>query len=243
MEIININKLKRNPDKIKAALEIKGDCTICKKNLKILFPERYVKKGLAVLSTESQVIGIYAIVDDDNNYATVNISAMQSFKPYDSSLVNIEGETYVKFEFLAGDIFILNNNIVQSADNIFTIYNNFYQGGKIPFYLNYEDVSNILVNSKLFNGNDLGANPLIYEVITSVIARDPNNTKYYYKDLINNEEDINKIRPKFIGLSDRTRSLGDTAAKIIGAYLKDGLVNSIVEDEERSSDVSELLRR
>lgn len=242
METLNINKLKRNPDSIIKSLKIVGDATIATKNLKVYFPARFAKVGLAVLGTTSSVIGLYCIVDENNNYAVNRISAFQSFRPNNTNTVLVGKEEYIEFEILKDEPLILSNYVVQDASIIFNIFNELLLGGRVPFYYNYEDISKILTNTSNYNGSGIGNDPLAFEIIASIISRSPNNENIYYKDIIKKKDEVYNIRPSFVGMSDIFSSLDDTFSKIIGGYMRQGLVNAIMDPEKRSSDISKILR-
>lgn len=244
METIDFKKLKRNPDAIRNSLKIIDNRTVATKRLRVIFPERFTKKrvGLAFINLTSNIIGLYAILDDNGNYGVSLVSSFQTFKPDQIDTVLVNKEPYIQFTIEKDNNFILNNDLIQDSKYIFNLFAEFYLAGNIPAYYNYEDVSNLLVNSTLFNGFDIGKDPLLFEVITSIISRSPTNDSIYFKDIIKTEKDKTNIQPSYVGMNDIYDSLDDTVAKTIGGYLKQGLVNAIVDPENRSSDVSTILR-
>lgn len=243
METIDFSKLKRNPEAIKNCLKVMDDRTIATKRLRVVFPERFTKKkvGLAVLGITSSVVGLYAILDDYNNYAVSIVTAFQTFKPSQIDTVLIDKKPYYQFTIEENENFILNNNLVQSSRHIFNLFSEIYLAGNVPAYYNYEDTARLLSESSKFNDFGIGKDPLLFEVITSIISRSPNNSKQYFKETIKTESDKLKT-PSYVGMSDIYDSLDDTVAKTIGGYLRQGIINSIVEPEKRSSDVSTILR-
>src|SRR5574344_1477101 len=71
MEHINTKELKYNHEAIKSCCMIKNNMTIATKDVKIVFLDSYLKKELAIIEDYVTLIGIYAIIDNNNNYVPV----------------------------------------------------------------------------------------------------------------------------------------------------------------------------
>lgn len=70
--LFDISNLKRNPDVFSKYLEIKGETTFTNEELKVMFPSRFIKKELAFINNDFiRVIGIYSILDNNNNYTVI----------------------------------------------------------------------------------------------------------------------------------------------------------------------------
>ena len=70
MEHIAINKLIYNPEVIESCFRISNNMTIVTKNIRIVFLESFLHKELAEIGDVVSLIGLYGIIDEDNNYAT-----------------------------------------------------------------------------------------------------------------------------------------------------------------------------
>ena len=66
---IDTNLLKHNPEAIKSCIVKKNNMTIATKNIRIMFLDAFLHKNLAEISDYINLIGMYAIIDDNNNYA------------------------------------------------------------------------------------------------------------------------------------------------------------------------------
>lgn len=245
MEYIDISKFKRNPDKIRKLFKTVGDSTVATDNFKVMFPVRFVDKGLCSLDRITKVVGYYAIINESNDYAIVNIPAFQDLKPGKITLATIGGknnnkDTYIVLSFFKDEVFLVNNSIVKDSNNLFNIVNEFFIKGNVPWYIDYEDLSNMLIETNKYTGVSAANNPLVFEVLTSIIARDSFHPKDLYKDgLLKNK---NNSRPTYIGLSDIYLSYDDTGSRLVGSYFGQGLTNAIVDPETKTSESSKLLR-
>ena len=70
MEHINLDKLNYNPEAIKSCFRISNNMTIVTKDIKIVFLESFLRKELAEIGDVVSLIGLYGIIDENNNYAT-----------------------------------------------------------------------------------------------------------------------------------------------------------------------------
>lgn len=241
-DTLDIGSLKRDPNKIKRCFKVVGNSTIATEDIRIIFPKRFIDKGLCQLDKITTLIAYYAILDSNDNYAVAIAPVAQSLQPSSISMVNIDktnSDVYIVLNFFKDDVVIPNNDCVQDASYLFTILDEFFFKGKIPWYLNYEDVSNLLLESKKYTGSNIGSNPIGLEILATLVAKDKNGEPY--KIHIPNHEYIYKHNPKYTGLGD-VKSYPDTGAKLIGSRLKDGLTAALIEKETKTSDVSDVLR-
>ena len=74
---IDTNLLKHNPEAIKSCIVKKNNMTIATKNIRIMFLDAFLHKNLAEISDYINLIGMYAIIDDNNNYAVSLAPCMQ----------------------------------------------------------------------------------------------------------------------------------------------------------------------
>ena len=166
-----IDKLKRNGSKVKSCLKNIGDSSMVTSKITVLFPSRYVDKKLAIMGDTVLVLGVIVIIDDNNNYAVMNAPVMIELSPSMSGEVSINDVTYTSLGFAKDDIFIGNVNVVKRDGFVFDLFDEFFIHGNIPWFLNYEDVSNLLMLSNKYAGTDIGDNPLGLELVTSIVAR------------------------------------------------------------------------
>lgn len=243
MRTFNINNLKRNPDKIKSSLKKVGDSYIATKNLTIIFPERYIEKGLAFLGSSVNVVGIFIIIDDNNNYSIMNMPNMVKLQPNMTDDIEINDKKHIAMYFDNGDVVIENVNVVKKKAIIYDLFDEFLVHGNIPWYMDSNDVFNILSLSDKYTGSDIGNDPLGMELLTSIITRTQDDKTVLYRKLAKNPEKMKKSKPVFIGILNIYYTFSSTISKISGSYLKEGITAAVVNKEESSTKIEDMITR
>ena len=242
MEFISSSKLTRDSDKIRSYFKKIKNATITTQDITILIPEWYLDHKLAKLGSIVESVCIFAIIDGHNNYGVSIAPILGKFSPSEAySMVSVDGERYLSLPFHSGDVVIPNSTMLVNDNFMFDIFHSVYIQGKVPWFLSYEDLSNLLIESDKYAGSKVGSDPLTYEILTSMMAR-TKNRKIYYKSVINSREDLSKIAPTYVGINNRYYSFDTTASKIIGSYFAEGVGVAIVSPETESSVVSDKLR-
>lgn len=236
METLSINNYKHAPETIRSYFKVVGDRTLVNNNIFILFPKRYINKNLALLSpTGCKVIGIYAIVDNNNNYAKVLNPIFQNLLPSNIEYYEIDGVEYVSLVFNKGDVFLVSNTLAVFNSYLYDIFDEFFLQGRIPWFMEYEDICGLLSESQKYCNTDIGDSPFNYEVLTSNIAKDPVDHRIRFRN-------SNAKKPIYVGMSDIRYGYSNTGSRMIGGYLKDGMIASIVDPETVPSKSIEVLR-
>ena len=238
MDKINVSGLKRNPDVIKSYFKKIKNTIIVTEDITVVFPERYGNRDLAQIGSTVDVMSIYAILDSKKNYAIVNKLIMQNLSPYNITDISIDNKIYKELHFNAGDVFMTNTTLVKTNTLIYNVFDEFFTKGNIPWFLSYDDLSDILIASKEYTGSDIGKNPIAVEILASLIARNPDDKTQYYRTL----KEHKKILPVYTGLNNIFYSFDNTGAKLVGGYFGQGVPNAIVVPETKSSEVTKILR-
>lgn len=238
MDNIDTSRLKRNPAAFNGVFKIIGDVTITKKPIRIMFPERYINRGLGIMGIPAKILFIYAILDDDDNYALILAPIMGDVTPYNITTASVDDVDYKIMHFRENDVVISSNTMIRSDDFIYELFDEFYVKGNIPWYMEYDDTSNFLLETGKYANSDIGKNPLTAEILASIIARDPKDKRIFFR-----QSENTKDKPVYVGLSNIYYSLGTTAAKLVGGYFSYNLATSITDKETETSAVSDILRK
>lgn len=242
MDGIDITLLQRKPEVIKKYFTIKNDITYVNKSVTIVFPERYIDRKLAILDTTVKLLACHAIIDEDLNYTVVSAPIIQILAPSKIGTLTVGEDTYKTLEFEVTDepiVYMPNNNLAMSDSFIYNIFDEFFIKGKVPFFLTYHDISDIFKEAKKYAGANIGTDPLVFEFLSSVIARDSSNKKIYTR-LSENPGSTEHI--DYVGLNNPFYSFDNTAAKIIGSRFKIGLNTALVEPETKTSRTIQILK-
>jgi hypothetical protein len=239
MELIDKDKYKRDTKYIKSLFEVKNGKTFTKGELKIIFPQRFISKSLAVMGSTVTVIGLFGILSN-GKFANTIAPIMFKTTPMGISESVIDGKEYVVLEFDKDQVFMDNNNLIQQESFMYNIFEEFYLAGNIPWYMDYEDLSNVFLESKKYAKSRIGDNPVTLELLTSVITRDTKDKMTLYRNAIKDKKD--KRPYEYIGLSNIFYSYNNTGARLVGSYLKLGINAALVDKEKEPTKVASLLR-
>lgn len=237
MIALDINRLKRNPAVVSKLFKTNNGITTVNDDVMVTIPARYIDSGLAVIDNTVKTIGIYAIIDSKNNYAICNIPIFQELSPFSIEDTSVGDIKYKILNFNKGSVFMPSNKLIMNADVLYPIFNDLFAGGRVPWFMGYEDLCTVFVNSKKYINNKLGAAILSFEIITSVSARDSSSPMKYYR-LTNM-----KNNPIYVGLNNKYYSYNNTGAKLIGSYMKTGLMTSLMDPETKTSETANILRQ
>jgi len=243
MEKLDIKNLKRNPSKIKNSLKTTGDMVIAKKNLSIIFPQKFVDKELTILDNICEILGIIIIMDEDLNYSVMTVPGKLSTEPNEIETVEIGDELFVKLIIEEGNAIFTSNKIVKNTDLIYQIFELLMLQGKVPFYLNYIDLYKVFSNIPKYTGSDVGIDTLGFEVLIAISARNPNNLDMQFRKYIKDNKDMVETTPAWVGLKNIYYSYNSTLSKIAGSYFKKGLIAAIVKPEDKSTTLENILRK
>lgn len=241
MNSIDITKLKHNSKLGEMYLKEVGDSLLTKKECRIYIPERFNERGLADIGKETYIIGIFALVYD-NEYTNLTINAMIKIIPYRTNKVSINGSVYYEFYFNANSLITDNLQLVKKDTIVYYIYDEFISKGKVPWYLDYNDLGGIFDTAKYHADANVGTNREIIELIISLIARNPKNKTLYYRTYVNSQSDVENNPPAIIPLKSVIYAATNTLNRIAGSYMSDGIISALNNPADRTERIENLLR-
>lgn len=214
---------------------------VTRRACRIQVPERYLDRHLASIGAEVYILGIFALIMDDGHYAVNLTNALMRITPASTDTVEVEGTNYLEFSFEPGDVVFASTDLVKDDEVTYYIYDEHIAKGRIPWYLNYFDLANLFSTAKLHAGINLG-NPAVLQLITSTIARDPDDIMRLYRHRITKIEEVKTIPPKTVPFRSVIYNTSDTTSKLIGAYFGDSVTSALVHPSERTERIESLLR-
>lgn len=212
-----------------------------KRPCRIQIPERYLDRQLASIGAEVYILGIFAIIMDDGKYAVNLTNALMRIQPASTDTVEIDGTVYLEFSFAAGDVVFASTDLVKDDEVTYYIYDEHIAKGRIPWYLNYFDLANLFSTAQLHAGINLG-NPAVLRLITSTIARDPDDMMRLYRHRLTRIEEVQSLPPKTVPFRSVIYNTSDTTSKLIGAYFGDSVTSALVHPSEQTERIESLLR-
>lgn len=238
---MDISKLVRNPAAVSETLhELDDNSLITAKGCRIYIPARFAERGLAFLGAETYVIGIFAIVVE-NVYSIMMVNAMIRIDPSEINTVGIGDDEYLEFVFYPGSQVITNLGLVKTDTLTYKIYDEIIAKARVPWYLSYFDLAHIFDTAREHAGANIGANREVTELLVSVSARNDVNRVQYYRQVISDDEYLQRSPPMYAPLKDVSLSATNAINKLGGGYFRVGTVSAIVNPSERVERIEEIL--
>jgi hypothetical protein len=215
---------------------------IALKNCVIQIPSRFAQVGLAQIGTKTFIYGIYAIILETGEYAVSNINAMVQISPSRIMSIDIGGVPYYEFYFLAGDTVVVNTTLVRQKMLIYNVFDELIFKGKIPWYLEYDDVGKLFDTASRHGDSPVARNYEVIELIASMVARAPHDRTKYYRESVIDIDYLNTNPAVFVAMNSVFYSVTNTLNKISGNYYSDGVISALVNPSETTEHVETLLR-
>ncbi len=240
---MDINKLIRSPEKIHACLtELPSGQLVTSKKLCIYIPTRFAERNMAYVGLDNYILGIYAIVLDDTFYGTSLVNAMINIDPTETNRIKINDEQYFEFTFKPGSTVFKNVNLVKTDVLCYSIYDEFFSNGRIPWYVSYEDLGKIFDTAYYHAGANIGTSKEVTELIASIVARDKDDRNKFFRTTVNTLADLDTKRPVIIGLHNVSYSATNTTNRLGGSYMSIGVTAALVSPTSRVEKIENLLR-
>lgn len=241
---MKITDLKKDPEYITNYLkELDDGSVICLKDCKIQIPVRYEERNLAYIGSDNHILGIYGIIMDDR-YACSLINSMISIDPLSTEKIKNDDEEYYQFNFEKGNTVIKTVNLVKTATLTYSIFDEFFAKGYVPWFLNtQEDLVSIYDTALYHAGANVGSNKAITRLLVSFVSRDPINKTKFFRYTLNENIDNKDIKPAFVPLKSVELSATSTLNKIGGNYFDVGVKSALVNPSSRTEKIEDILRR
>lgn len=239
---MNPKHMIRDADKVKAVLhETEDGKLVALQPVKIYIPTRFEERDLAKIGIETYICGIYAMTVEDSYYAVSLVNAMVRIEPSSMMKILIDGDEYFEFEFDKGATIIPSIDLLKADALVYKIYNEIIAGGHTPWYLSYTDLALIFDTAKEHAGANIGQNHEVTELLVSMVARDSKNRHQYYRQTIQDLQDLVTNPPVFIPLRSVEYAASNTLNKLAGSYFSRGVVSALVTPTTRLERLDALL--
>lgn len=239
---MNVRQLVRDASRVHDCLQEMPDGRLCtSKEVKIHIPARFAERNLAYVGMEKYILGIYAIIVDDRYYGVSLVNAMMAIDPAETRKIKIDEDEYFEFVFPPGATVVKDVNLVKTDTLTYRIYDEILSGGRIPWYVGYEELGKLFDTAKYHAGANIGSNQEVTQLIASIVARDPNDRTKYYRTSVKSMEDLKKITPAYVPLKSVDYAATNTTNKLGGSYMSVGIVSALNDPSERVEKIEALL--
>lgn len=232
---MDVTDLTRDPKYILDQLVVTDNQFITKKDCQVIIPYNYLNHHMAKIAEDIYITAICVILID-NRYAVLNACAMINITPDETNQIKIAGEEMLSFGFSAGSSIMNNLTIIKDSDLAYEINNYYYTYGRVPWFMNYRDIGQVLVMHKEYSGLNISPNNVPFEIVASKISRSSENKFQFYR-----HTDFSEL-PVVVPFNSVLFNATSTTAKVIGNYLDDGFTSALLSPSTRTETVETLLR-
>jgi hypothetical protein len=241
---MNPKQLTHDPAKVQSYLkELPDERLVTTKGCKIHIPARFAERQLATIGIETYIVGICAVIVEDQYYGVMLVNAMMRIEPTSTLRVNVDDDEYYEFYFEPGATVIQSVQLVKTDTLVYRVYDEIIAKGREPWYLDYAHMGHLFDSAKYHAGANIGQNHEVTELIVSMVSRDPDDRTKYYRQAVKTKADLKKKPPVFIPLRSVQYSATNTTNKLAGSYWTDALNSALVSPSTRTERIEELLRR
>lgn len=235
-------KLTRDAGSVLGSLQtLPNGSVVAKKTLSIMFPTRFRDIKLAVVGKNSFVYGLFAIIVGDK-YALLNISTYVSLGAAKVSVETVEDVEYFVFTYDPGQVVMPTTTVVARSNLIFLAIDEFVFKGKVPWYVDYEDMGKLFRTAKKFSGSKALFLAEVVEFFAAYIARSKQDRSVFLRNAVKKPGDFNRNNLAWVPLRSVYWSSPGTVNKLAGAYAEDGVVAALVNPSQRVESVEGVLR-
>lgn len=238
---MDVSKLKRDAKAIHSKLQRAGKSIKAKERVRIVVPSRFKDKQLVTIGNTVVVVGVYAILDDAGNYGVSLTNTKLIITPDVTNDIMIDDEAHLEFIFEPKSTIFPNVDAVRNINLPYLIFDEIISKGKTPWYLSYSDLTKLFDTAKAFAGVNLGSNHAIFEMLTAMRARQPDDKFKYLRHKLFTKKDFGQDY-SIVPLASVQFGATNTSAKLIGARLDEGLASALVYPSEQTENIETILR-
>lgn len=247
---MNTDRLVRDPKRVHESLYEQDGRLITKTGCKVYFPKEYTNGKLGSFEANVRAVAIYAMVVGDSYYAVSAVAAMISFGPAAINVVKVDETEYLELTYEAGATVIPDVDLLQDGPLVFHIYDSIMARGKTPWYFEYLidndramgcDTVDLFDSMAEAAGVNLRADRAIVELMVAARARQSGDMTAYYRTQLKSSADLTKYSPEMIPLRSIAFGATNTTARLMGAYLNEGMNSALVNPTETLESVEGII--
>lgn len=236
-------KYTRNAQAVLSQLvENKAGQVITKVPCKIQIPERFSERGLGQVGIDTFAYGLFPIILETGEYVLCNVCALVELNPFKTMLVTIDEVPYHEFYFDANQVVIKTTDLVKRDTLMYNVLDELIFKGKIPWYVEYEDLGKLLDTAKLHADSNVGQTQEVMEFITSMIARSKDDRSKYIRLAADKLSDVGIGKLEYIPLNSVFYAVNSTVNKLSGSYFSDGVISALVTKSDKAEKIESILR-
>lgn len=238
-----MSKYRRHAPAVLAQLTVnEAGQVLTKAKCKIQVPVRFSEIGLGQIGIETYTYGLFPLILESGDYAVCNVTALFELNPSKLAMVTIDEVEYHEFHFDAGTVVFKSTDLVKRETLIYNVFDEFIFKGKIPWYVEYDDVGKLFDTAKKHAGSNVGNNAEVIEFVASMISRNKDDRTKFLRETIKSYKDTTIDKIDYVPLASVFWSVNSTMNKLAGSYFNDGVTSALVNPSERAHKIEKILR-
>lgn len=238
-----MTQYRRRPEAVRAAL-VKNAAgqILTRQDLTVYFPVRFAERELATLGVEVKVIGVLCMALASGEYSVWNGLGRFVFRPERITKTMFDDVEYYQLSFPANSVVLPSMEIMRDNTVIYPVLDEFWFRGKVPWYLEYDDMLRMFGTAKVMAASDTGDVMETLEAITSIIARNPAKRTELYRHTLGGKRYGSSKDLSWVPLASVQYSVTSPLGKLAGGYFNDGVVSALTTPTDTVSSVERVLR-
>lgn len=233
----------RNKDRVLKHLKANADGSLTVTGeLKLHVPYRFIDKGLLEIKDRVRVLGCYALIAEDKYFCSDDVTTLFETAPTEINDIIVDDEAYVEMVYTPGDKFLVSTSMLKDNDLVYVVGSEITGNGKIPWYFSKWDLVNINPNYEFYNGLGLHTDLAIYEMLASLMMRNPKNLETPYRVGMKSIMDFKTNPPTIVGINKVDVVVSGTLAKLGGPYLSPSITGALNSESTNLSNMEYLMR-
>ena len=232
----------RNSVAVKNQLVETDNQILTKGICKIQIPTRFADVGLAQVGVSTFIYGLFPIILETGEYTICNVNALMEISPFKTTIVNISEVSYYEFTFEEGSVVIKSTDLVRRDTLMYNVIDEIIFKGKVPWYVEYEDLGKLFDTAKKFGNSNVGQNLEVIEFIASMVTRPKQDRVKYLRSTISSYEDTVLDKIDFVPLKSVFYSVNSTLNKLSGSYFSDGVISALVNKTSNVDKIESIIR-
>jgi hypothetical protein len=191
--------------------------------------------GCLKIADSVTTLGVFDMEVDGVKSGCFLVARVEMF-PSDISNTTIDGVPYVQLTFNKGDTFMKTTKFVVDPKLAFYVWLEYIKYGNTLDAMKYEDQAFIFDKIRQTSGTTFPVDHVVFEAIFSYLSRDANDPNVQYRNS-GMKGDFMRIQ-----LNDVAHAARSTQARIVGAYMKEGINAALDNPNTMNSPIEDLLR-
>lgn len=215
---------------------------IAKAPLYIHTPVRFVEKGLSVLGVRTYVYGAMPIIMADGTYMVSNICARVEITPDQTKIITIDDVDYYEFFFEKDSVVFPSAKAIQDDKIIYFVLDELIFKAKVPWYMAYDDLCNILATAKEFANFGGATIQETLEMFAAIVCRTKQDENTFVRMAAKFYADVQSNKVQYVPMESVYLSVPGTINRISGAYFEPAVEGALVHPSKSVDNMQRILR-